>query len=170
MWNPEIATQFVVSNDDDQNPSFNVWDLRKTDYPVSTFQNIHYSGITSISWCLADPNLVASTGRDDRTVITNFKSREMVMEFPNTSTSYESVTWSQHLQGKLAALDSQGNTDVLSFQPQSQQSVGQPRQAGAEESFAVPMPNQQTGIPYTPKWLKPKCGARFGFGGKLVSF
>ena len=117
MWNPEIATQFVVSNDDDQNPSFNVWDLRKTDYPVSTFQNIHYSGITSISWCLADPNLVASTGRDDRTVITNFKSREMVMEFPNTSTSYESVTWSQHLQGKLAALDSQGNTDVLSFQP-----------------------------------------------------
>ena len=92
------------------------------------------------------------------------------MEFPNTSTSYESVTWSQHLQGKLAALDSQGNTDVLSFQPQSQQSVGQPRQAGAEESYAVPMPNQQTGIPYTPKWLKPKCGARFGFGGKLVSF
>ena len=32
------------------------------------------------------------------------------------------------------------------------------------------MPNQQTGIPYTPKWLKPRCGARFGFGGKLVSF
>ena len=28
VWNPEIPTQFLVANDDDQNPSFNVWDLR----------------------------------------------------------------------------------------------------------------------------------------------
>ena len=42
----------------------NVWDLRKTDYPVATFQNIHYSGIKSIAWCMADHNLVLSSGRD----------------------------------------------------------------------------------------------------------
>jgi hypothetical protein len=23
---------------------------------------------------------------------------------------------------------------------------------------------------YAPKWLFPKCGARFGFGGKLIQF
>ena len=117
MWNPELATQFVVANDDDQNPSFNVWDLRKTDYPVATFQNIHQKGITSISWCLADSNLVVSSGRDDRTVVTNFKTREMVLEFPSTDSSYDTVLWSQHLHGRIAALDKEGNTDILSFQP-----------------------------------------------------
>ena len=125
MWNPELATQFVVANDDDQNPSFNVWDLRKTDYPVSTFQNVHYSGITSISWCLADPNLVVSTGRDERTVVTNFKTREQVLEFPSTQTQYDCVTWSQHLNGKIAGLDNQGNCDILDFHPRASQPVGE---------------------------------------------
>ena len=91
--------------------------MRKTDYPVATFQNIHQSGITSISWSLADPNLVVSTGRDERTVVTNFKTREMVLEFPTTQSSYDTIRWSQHLHGKIAALDSQGNTDVLSLHP-----------------------------------------------------
>lgn len=37
VWNPEIPTQFLIANDDDQNPSFNIWDLRNPDYPVATF-------------------------------------------------------------------------------------------------------------------------------------
>lgn len=41
MWNPEVPLQFVVANDDDLNPSFNIWDLRNPAYPVATFQNIH---------------------------------------------------------------------------------------------------------------------------------
>ena len=45
----------------------------------------------------------------------------MVLEFPNTETCYDAVVWSQHLNGKIAALDNEGNTDVLSFQPQSTQ-------------------------------------------------
>ena len=170
MWNPDLATQFVVANDDDQNPSFNVWDLRKTDYPVATFQNIHYSGITSISWCLADSNLVVSTGRDQRTVVTNFKTREMVLEFPNTESTYDSIIWSQHLNGKIAALDKDGNTDILSFQPASSQPIGETYQEQQPKEFAQPIESQQTNARYTPKWLLPKCGARFGFGGKLVTF
>jgi protein transport protein SEC31 len=76
MWNPEIPTQFVVANDDDKNPSINIWDLRSPDYPVATFNDIHYSGILSFSWCLSDPSLVVSSGKDNRTVITNFKTGE----------------------------------------------------------------------------------------------
>ena len=68
---------------------------------------------------MADHNLVVSSGRDQRTVVTNFQTREMVMEFPSTQSEYESVLWSNSLKGKIAALDSQGNTDVLSFQPES---------------------------------------------------
>jgi hypothetical protein len=52
MWNPVVPTQFVVTNDDDMNPSFNVWDLRNPQYPATTFQNLHNGGILSMSWCL----------------------------------------------------------------------------------------------------------------------
>lgn len=36
VWNPQIPTQFLVANDDD-NPSLNIWDLRNPDYPVATY-------------------------------------------------------------------------------------------------------------------------------------
>ena len=39
-----------------------------------------------------------------------------------------------------------------------------------EPVFSTFTPSAQTGTRYTPKWLFPKCGARFGFGGKLVTF
>jgi hypothetical protein len=111
-----------------------------------------------------------STGRDERTVVTNFKTRETVLEFPSSQRTYDTILWSQHLNGKIAALDKEGNTDILSLHPQSTQQVGQPHQDAAEPAFAQPIPSQQTGASYTPRWLHPKCGARFGFGGKLVTF
>jgi len=49
----------------------------------------------------------------------------MVLEFPSTETTYDSAIWSQHLNGKIAALDKDGNTDILSFQPSSSQPVGE---------------------------------------------
>ena len=76
MWNPEIPTQFVVANDDDKNPSINIWDLRNPDYPVQSYHDVHYSGILSFNWFLSDPSLVVSTGKDNRTVVTNFKTGE----------------------------------------------------------------------------------------------
>lgn len=111
---------------------------------MATFQNIHYKGITSISWCLADSNLVVSSGRDQRTVVTNFKTREMVLEFPNTEEStYDCVLWSQHLHGKIAALTKSGDTEILSLQPQSTQQVGQVRQE-SQANFNQPIVSAQT--------------------------
>ena len=68
-WNPEIPTQFLVANDDDQNPSLNIWDLRNPDYPVATFSDIHYNGILSASWCLTDPSLVVSSSREVKRLV-----------------------------------------------------------------------------------------------------
>ena len=82
VWNPQIPTQFLVANDDDQNPSLNIWDLRNPDYPVATFSDIHYNGILSASWSLSDPNLIVSSAKDFRTVIFNYKTGEQILEFP----------------------------------------------------------------------------------------
>jgi len=65
-----------MANDDDQNPSFYIWDLRNPDYPVATFSDIHYNGILSASWCLTDSNMVVSSAKDFRTVVVNFKTGE----------------------------------------------------------------------------------------------
>jgi len=72
-------------------------------------------------------------------VVTNFKTREMVLEFPTPQRSYDTVLWSQHLNGKIAALDPEGNADVLSLHPQSSQKVGEVRQDAAEPTFAQPV-------------------------------
>ena len=167
MWNPVEPLQFVVANDDDTNPSFNIWDLRNPNYPVAEFKNIHTKGILSVSWCLEDPSLVVSSAKDERAVVTNFKTGESILEFPVQS-AYNKIVWNQNLQGKIAALDQEGNTDILSMSPQSEAPIGStPEQEG---NFNTVQPSMQTGQAHAPKWLFPKCGARFGFGGKLVTF
>lgn len=162
MWNPLIPTQFLVANDDDKNPTINIWDLRNPHYPVATFNDIHYSGILSFSWCLSDPSLVISTGKDNRTVVTNFKTGEQVLEFP-TKQSYKQVRWSNQQHGKVSAMTSDGNSSILSFEPEGLYSnPGRP--------FVTPNILQSTNEPYVPTWNKPRCGAAFGFGNKLVTF
>jgi protein transport protein SEC31 len=71
-----------VVNDDNQNPSFNIWDLRSPEYPVATFPDIHYNGILSVGWCLKDSNLLVSSAKDYKTIVTNFKTGEPMLEFP----------------------------------------------------------------------------------------
>jgi protein transport protein SEC31 len=104
LWNPEIPLQFLVANDDDSNPVINIWDLRNPNYPVATFSNVHQAGILSLSWSLSDPSLVVSSGHDQRTVVTNFKTGEVQLEFP-TKSSYQKIAWSQHFHGKIAAMN-----------------------------------------------------------------
>jgi len=117
MWDPVTPTQFVVANDDDKNPTINIWDLRNPHYPVATFSDIHYSGILSLSWCLSDPSLVVSSGKDNRTVVTNFKTGEQVLAFP-TEKAYRKIKWSSHLHGKICAMDEEGGSSILSFEPE----------------------------------------------------
>jgi hypothetical protein len=104
--------------------------------------------------------LVVSTGKDHRTVVTNFKTGEQVLEFP-TKTIFKKAKWSTAFEGKICAMDEVGNTSILSFEPEGLFSnPGRP--------YSTPNICQQTNMPYIPKWVKRGCGAKFGFGNKLV--
>jgi len=162
MWNPEIPTQFVVANDDMENPIINIWDLRNPDYPVATYNNIHHSGILSVSWCLSDPSLVVSCGMDQRTVVTNFKTGEQVLEFP-TTTMFKKAKWSSVLDGKICTMEEGGHTSILSFEPEGLFS-------NPEKPYSTPNIQQESNQPYQPKWSVRGCGASFGFGNKLITF
>jgi hypothetical protein len=55
--------------------------------------------------------------------------------------------------------------------PRSSQQVGEIACLEEELIFAKPEYSSQTDSPYVPKWKNiPRCGASFGFGGKLVTF
>ena len=103
-----------MANDDDMNPTLNIWDLRNPDYPVATFTDIHYNGILSVSWSQADPSLIISSSKDYRTVVLNAKTGEKVLEMP-TQQQFQKVSWSLPLKGKIAAMDTEGNTSILSY-------------------------------------------------------
>jgi hypothetical protein len=60
-------------------------------------------------------------------------------------------------------MNQNGDTSILSFGPSGYLDTD-------EVEFSQPIISQQTGKAYAPKWLFPKCGARFGFGGKLITF
>lgn len=103
-----------------------------------------------------------STGKDNRTVVTNFKTGEQVLEFP-TETLYKSVRWSNQMHGKVCAMTNEGKSSILSFEPEGLLS-------NPGKTFATPNILASTNEPYVPKWMQPRCGAAFGFGNKLVTF
>ena len=60
-------------------------------------------------------------------------------------------------------MDTEGNSQILSFQPEGLYSApGRP--------FATPQVNPVTSTSYAPAWLQSKIGVRWGFGNKLISF
>lgn len=81
-----------------------------------------------------------------------------MLEFA-TQDVFTNVKWSQNMAGKLAATTAEGDTSILSF------SRVQPADDQDSQDDTVKSPTT-----YAPKWLFPKCGARFGFGGKLITF
>lgn len=115
-----------------------------------------------MNWCMNDFNLVASSAKDNRTIVTNFKTGSVVMEFP-TEQSLSSIKWSNKMPGKLAGTSIEGDTSVLSFSKVQTQDTDNKENTNDNASKCAP-------TTYAPKWLFPKCGARFGFGGKLISF
>jgi hypothetical protein len=66
-----------------------------------------------------------SSAKDARTIVTNFKTGNVVLEFPTTDV-FTNVKWSQNMPGKLAATTAEGDTTILSFsrvQPADDQDI-----------------------------------------------
>ena len=147
-WNPDVPTQLLVSYNDDNNPCIQLWDMRNCSYPFREFQE-HTRGVTCASFCDIDPNLIASSARDNRGVCWSLHSGRLEpysdLNIPSPATKLD---WSPHLHGFIAASQTSGIISVHSIS-QRQTSVA---------------------ARYPPRWTKMPCGASFGFGGKLVSF
>lgn len=79
-WHPEVATQLCLASEEDQAPVVQMWDLRFATSPLKVLEN-HTRGILSIAWCMQDPDLLISCGKDNRILCWNPNSNVPVNNF-----------------------------------------------------------------------------------------
>ncbi|XP_037121163.1 protein transport protein Sec31A isoform X5 [Syngnathus acus] len=186
-WNPEVATQLVLSSEDDRMPVIQMWDLRFATSPLKILEN-HTRGVLAIAWSMADPELLLSCGKDSRILCWNPNTGEVVYELPAGSQWCFDVQWCPRNPAVLSAAHFDGHIDVYSIMGGSSQAQSQRHADQISNSFGNmdPFGTGQTlpplQLPQTaarpasinplkkpPKWIRRPVGASFAFGGKLVS-
>ncbi|OCT70195.1 hypothetical protein XELAEV_18037117mg [Xenopus laevis] len=188
MWHPEIATQLVLSSEDDRLPVIQVWDLRFASSPLKMLEN-HTRGILSMSWSKDDPELLLSSAKDSRILCWNPNTSEVVYELPTENQWCFDVQWCPRnpsifsaasfdgwisvysvMGGSIEAMQrSQADKISLSFNSLDPFGTGQPL-----PPLQVPQQVAQTTVipplKKPPRWIRRPVGVSFAFGGKLVSF
>ncbi|XP_076019726.1 protein transport protein Sec31A isoform X3 [Genypterus blacodes] len=186
-WNPEVATQLVVSSEDDRLPVIQMWDLRFATSPLKILEN-HTRGVLSIAWSLADPELLLSCGKDNRILCWNPNTAEVLYELPTSSQWCFDIQWCPRNPAVLSAASFDGHIDIYSIMGGNNQAQTQRHADQISTSFGnmdpfgtgqtmPPLQLPQTPAPPTtvnplkkpPKWIRRPVGASFAFGGKLVS-
>ncbi|OMJ20706.1 Protein transport protein SEC31, partial [Smittium culicis] len=168
-WHPNSPTQLVTSLDDDKTPVILAWDLRNAKSPTK-FYSGHNRGILSLSWCLKDPSLLLSSGKDNRTICWNVDSGEIISELPTSNNWVFDVQWNQKNPNFLSTASFEGKISIYKTQPISKESQ---TTTFVEDPFDISNSqdlSQSLVLKSPPKWLSRPCGASFGFGNKLVSF
>lgn len=180
-WHPEVATQLCLASEEDSNPVIQLWDLRFATSPLKTFKG-HTRGVLSLAWCNQDPDLLISSGKDNKILCWNPNSNnpdgEIVCEIPNSQQWIFEVSWCPRNPSLIASSSCDGHTSIYSI-------TGSPAtQVQTNTKIADSFPGMGEGIPdhhiqsqqpvvdlkKAPKWLRKPVGASFGFGGKLVTF
>ncbi|EFC36681.1 predicted protein [Naegleria gruberi] len=188
-WNPDIHTQLLVACEDDERPVIEVWDLRKAYAPIrelGSAQQGHQKGVLSVSWCREDSNLLVSSGKDNRSLIWNPNTGDLLGEL---STGFSEVSSSnRNNKGRVNTqeeypwiFDAQWSykstiLSTSSFDKKIQvYSVQDPSSVNVESNaFNASVKNisQPTAsvLKTAPKWLKRPAGVSWCFGNRLIAF
>ncbi|XP_059894472.1 protein transport protein Sec31A isoform X6 [Gadus macrocephalus] len=188
-WNPEVATQLVLSSEDDRMPVIQMWDLRFATSPLKILEN-HTRGVLAMDWSLADPELLLSCGKDNRILCWNPNTAEVLYELPTSTQWCFDIKWCPRNPAVLSAAAFDGNIGIYSIMGGSSQAQNQRQADQITNSFgnmdpfgtgqALPplqMPQAPRPAPPAmvnplkkpPKWIRRPVGASFAFGGKLVT-
>ncbi|KAM4054005.1 protein transport protein Sec31A isoform 3-T3 [Anomaloglossus baeobatrachus] len=187
-WHPDVATQMVLSSEDDRLPVIQMWDLRFASSPLRVMEN-HSRGILAIAWSAADPELLLSCGKDSKILCSNPNTGEVLYELPTNTQWCFDIQWCPRNPAVLSAASFDGRISVYSIMGGSNDNLNQKQVDKLSSSFGnldpfgtgQPLPPLQLPQPTTqqssvqplkkpPKWLRRPVGASFSFGGKLVTF
>ena len=189
-WNPTVATQLYTASEDDNAPAVLCWDLRNAHAPDHILSNGHTKGILSMTWSDQDPALLITSGKDHRTLLWDL-SVSNAPTFAETSTPrthwvYD-VAFAKHDPSIISAAGFDGRVEISRLRfggwahsddimHASQQNVVRNEDpfgltTGHVESEVITSGGEDAGIMVKtpPKWMRPPCIARFGFGGRLFT-
>ncbi|KAL6648128.1 hypothetical protein ACP70R_012352 [Stipagrostis hirtigluma subsp. patula] len=157
QWNPDMPNQLVIAAEDENSP-LRLWDLRRAISPLREFVG-HTEGVIDMSWCPYDSSFLLSCSKDNRTILWNTLSGEIVTEIPTNSNGNFDLQWHRKVPGVLAASSFDGKLGIYNLEFSG-------RYASAESAFSGSAKSRTR----YPKWLECPAGASFGYGGKFVSF
>lgn len=130
----------------------------------------------SLSWCNQDPDLLLSSGKDNRTLCWNPQTGHAYGEFPVVTNWTFQTRWNPHNPNFFATASFDGKISVQTIQntrAETAQTTSDQNQAiDGEDFFARAQTQPQVSnfsLPKAPRWLERPCGASFGFGGRVVS-
>jgi len=173
-WDPSNATKLLTATPDDSSPVILLWDLRNSNAPERTLQG-HEQGILSLSWCQQDPDLLLSSGKDNKTLVWNPQTGERYGEFPEVTNWTFQTRFNPHNPALSATASFDGKITIQTLQNTNPAATQTPVAGPIDgEDFFTKAQTQPQGASFSlkkaPKWLERPVGASFGFGGKLVSF
>lgn len=129
----------------------------------------------SLSWCDQDPDLMLSSGKDNRNICWNPQTGEAYGEFPVVTNWTFQTRWNPHNPNFFATASFDGRISIQTLQntrDNSQAIADHNKALDGEDFFAKAQTQPQVSkfsLPKPPKWLERPCGASFGFGGRVVS-
>uniref|UniRef100_A0A803VLF6 Protein transport protein Sec31A n=1 Tax=Ficedula albicollis TaxID=59894 RepID=A0A803VLF6_FICAL len=187
-WHPEVATQLVLSSEDDRLPVIQIWDLRFATSPLSQLEG-HTRGVLAVSWCQADPELLLSSAKDNRILCWNPSMGEVVYELPIRSQWCFDVQWCPRNPSVFSAATFDGWINIYSVMGGNLEAQQKTQADKISSSFnnldpfgtgqslpPLQVPEQVTQttlippLKKPPKWIRRPVGVSFAFGGKLITF
>jgi len=133
--------------------------------------------VLSLAWCDQDPDLLLSSGKDNRNVCWNPQTGTPYGEFPVVTNWTFQTRWNPHNPNFFATASFDGKISVQTLQntrTDDAQAIADQNQAlDGEDFFAKAQTQPQVSkfsLPKPPRWLERPCGVSFGFGGRVVSF
>lgn len=172
-WDPEESTKLATATPNDQEALINLWSLRNSAAPERTLKG-HELGVLGLSWCIQDPELLLSCGKDNRTICWNPRTGEKYGDFAAGSNWAFQTSWNPHNPSLIASASFDGKILITSTQSINAKSEEQTTTAQAldgEDFFAKAQSQPQSisfSLPKAPKWAARPASVSFGFGGKLV--
>lgn len=172
-WDPEESTKLATATPNDQDPLIFLWSLRNSSAPERTLKG-HELGVLGLSWCIQDPELLLSCGKDNQTICWNPRTGESYGSFAAGSNWAFQTRWNPHNPSLIASASFDGKILITSTQATNTKSDDQTTAAQAldGEDFFAKAQAQPQGISFTipkaPRFLARPTNVSFGFGGKLV--
>ncbi|KAB5528163.1 protein transport protein SEC31 [Coniochaeta sp. 2T2.1] len=171
-WDPNNSTKLLTATSDDNTPVIFLWDLRNSNAPERTLQG-HEQGVLSVSWCQQDPDLLLSSGKDNRTLVWNPHTGEQYGEFPEVTNWTFLTRFNPHNPNLSATASFDGKITVQTLQntnPSNAQTAIQNNLDG--EDFFTKAQTQPQGASFSlgkaPSWFERPVSVSFGYGGKVV--